>query len=97
MNQSVDWLLRHWFTTGVDHESGGIWPLLDSRAGQHSWDLTWLADERRPWSCWTELACHMAWAFPAMTKHDRGQSVADHANSLMTNRITVFSGSLSMW
>jgi hypothetical protein len=25
------------------------------------------------------------------------QSVADHANSLMTNRITVFSGSLSMW
>jgi hypothetical protein len=22
-------LVRHWFTTEVDHESGGIWPLLD--------------------------------------------------------------------
>jgi hypothetical protein len=33
-NQSDEWLPRHWFTTGVDHESGGIRPLLDSRAGQ---------------------------------------------------------------
>jgi hypothetical protein len=27
-------LLRHWFTTEVDHESGGIWPVLDSGADQ---------------------------------------------------------------
>ncbi len=27
-----EWLLRHWFTTGVDHEGGGIRPLLDRRA-----------------------------------------------------------------
>jgi hypothetical protein len=31
--QSLDWLLRHWFTTEVDHESGGVWPLLDLHAG----------------------------------------------------------------
>ena len=32
-----EWLLRHWFTTEVDHESGGIWPLLDPRL------FTWFA------------------------------------------------------
>ena len=31
-----EWLLRHWFTTEVDHESGGIWPLLDPRCSHGS-------------------------------------------------------------
>src|SRR4029453_8296935 len=61
VNQPVEWLIRHWFTTGVDHEPDRIRPLLDSRAGgvsievqrsavervaeSNGWDLTWLADE----------------------------------------------------